>query len=115
MILDHVFFATLVLNLECIQDENINPQTACTNGKVIRYFPGFIRSLTPKEVVCILAHEILHCVFGHHTRRGDRNLLVWNVACDLAINPLLREYGFQLPSGALLDESFKGYDCRTNL
>ena len=55
-----------------------------------------------------MAHEILHCVFGHHTRRGNRDKKIWNIACDLAINILLIEYGFQLPSGAYLDYSLKG-------
>ena len=106
IILDHVFFATLILRLIFIQDDNIS--TACTNGKEVRYSQEYFNKLNLKEVIAVFAHEILHCVFGHHTRRGNRDPRIWNIACDLAINPLLLEYGFQLPSGCLLDPTLKG-------
>lgn len=106
IILDHAFFATLILKLQCHENENV--KTAATNGKEIAYNPKYLGGLSLKEVVAVLAHEILHCIFGHHTRIGNRDLKLWNIACDLAINPLLLEYGFQLPSGVLIEPSLKG-------
>lgn len=106
IILDHVFFATLLLRLEFIEDETIS--TCATNGKVIKYSPDYLSKLTSQQVTAIFCHELLHCVFCHHTRQGNRDHERWNVACDLAINPLLLEYGFQLPSGALIEPSLKG-------
>ena len=106
IILDHVFFATLILKLICTEDAKI--KTACTDGKRIKYNPTYFGTLQMKEIVTVLAHEILHCVFGHHTRRGNRNPKIWYKACDLAINPLLLEYEFKLPHGALLEPSLKG-------
>jgi predicted metal-dependent peptidase len=43
----------------------------------------------------------MHNALAHHTRRDYREPLRWNIACDLAINPLLLEAGFDLPSGRL--------------
>ncbi|MHC1745343.1 MAG: hypothetical protein AB9873_20260 [Syntrophobacteraceae bacterium] len=44
----------------------------------------------------------------HQARRGERDPRRWNVAGDLAINPILEESGFRLPAGRLLDPAFKG-------
>jgi len=62
-----------------------------------------------------LAHLCLHAALGAFVRRGAREPLRWNVAHDLAIDPLLRAAGFnlgaslpsaELPPGASAEEYF---------
>jgi len=48
----------------------------------------------------------MHCALGHQCRRGEREPGLWNVAADLAINPILIGNGFTLPAGALIDPVF---------
>ncbi|MGD8560818.1 MAG: VWA-like domain-containing protein, partial [Gammaproteobacteria bacterium] len=55
-----------------------------------------------------LAHEALHCALSHFARRGHRDKRKWDIACDLAINPLLQAEGFKLPAGALMLDGFEG-------
>lgn len=93
------FFAMLALRLERRQD--FNRKTAATDGKVLVYNPTFVTGLTRDETVGLLCHEVMHCASGHHTRRGDRQPKRWNVACDLAINGILREAGITLPQGGV--------------
>lgn len=92
-----VFFATLALRLEaqCMWEV----ETLATDGKMLVYNPDFVLSLSEPERVALVAHEVLHNVLGHHTRRGHRNLEQWNIAADLAVNPMLREAMFTLPAG----------------
>jgi predicted metal-dependent peptidase len=59
-------------------------------------------SLSEPELVGVVAHEVLHCALGHHARRGIRDPLRWNVACDLAVNPVLLGAGFALPQSRLM-------------
>lgn len=106
LILDQAFFATLILKMEYKESNEVN--VAGTNGKEIITNPENLSKYTIPQVQTILAHEIFHCVFGHHVRRGDRDSRIWNNACDLAINPLLIEYGFDLPSDALYEPKLKG-------
>ena len=106
LILKQPFFASLALPMDYIPDTSI--ETACTNGKVIKYNPDFIDSLTPEQVKGVLAHEVLHVAFFHHTRRGNRDPKGWNVAADYAINPMLKESGFVLPAGILLSAKYTG-------
>jgi hypothetical protein len=50
----------------------------------------------------------MHPALQHHTRRGDRNQVRWNMACDYAINPILLDAGLTLPKDVLLDDRFRG-------
>ena len=94
------FFATLVLRLAAEPAWDLD--TVATDGRVLRYFPPFVAGLSPDELAGVLAHEAMHCALAHPARRGDRDLAKWNVACDLAVNPLLVGAGVVLPAGRLM-------------
>lgn len=89
------FFASLALSLTMEPDWSL--ETGATDGKRIVYNPKFVDSLKDNELEGFLAHEVLHLANAHHARRGARDLSDWNTACDLAVNPLLREASFTLP------------------
>ena len=81
------FFATLALRLSLAADDAC--ETMSTDGVSLRYSPAFVTGLSPDELLGVLAHEVLHNALAHPFRRGDRDSSRWNVACDLAANPLL--------------------------
>lgn len=95
-----VFFATLVMRLKFSPDWTVD--TAATDGRRLIYNPDFIQTLTEPELIGLLAHEVLHCTNKHFARRSERDPADWNIACDLAINPLLVECGFTLPAGGMI-------------
>lgn len=105
------FFATLALRLVA----RVGPVgTAATNGQDLIVDPEWWLELSEKERTGVVVHEILHLALQHHTRRSGRESRLWNIACDLAINPLVGEGGFALPSGALqpLVEPFSTFPPR---
>lgn len=95
-----VFFATLALRLIFKPDWTID--TAATDGRHLYYNPDFVIGLPAAELVGLLAHEVLHCTGKHFARRAGRDPSDWNIACDLAINPILLDAGFELPDGGLI-------------
>jgi predicted metal-dependent peptidase len=97
-----------VLSLRLAPMEDCSVETMETNGVSIRFNPDFVAGLSRGALRTVIAHETMHCAALHHTRRGDRDLWRWNVACDHAINPLLVAAGFELPDGALLDAAYAG-------
>lgn len=99
-----VFFSTVCLSLETIVTDSI--PTAATNGKYIKFNPDFFLSLSEEERVFVLAHETLHVIFIHMSRRGDRHPVLWNVAGDYVINALLKEQGYRLIEGVLYDPQY---------
>jgi predicted metal-dependent peptidase len=103
LLLNQPFFGALALRLKLIPAD---VRTLQTNGKVIRYNPAFVDSLTAAELQGCLAHEVLHCALGHHCRMGTRDLKRWNYATDYAINPIIIKNGLALPNGALNDPQY---------
>jgi len=104
VILDEPFFATLLLKLHLIEDLTV--PTAATDGRVILYNPEYTETLTDRQCVGLLAHELSHCVFKHMLRRGHRTPVRYNIAGDYMINPGLKDSGFELPPGALDDPKY---------
>lgn len=106
LVMTHPFFGALALRMRLVPDETI--PTACCDGAEVRYNPQFIASLPQNKVMGLLAHEVMHPAFLHHTRRGSRDAQQWNIACDFAINSLLVDAGFELPKGGCVDAKYRG-------
>ncbi|WP_157081726.1 vWA domain-containing protein [Fervidicola ferrireducens] len=110
LVLKNQFFGTLALYLQPEPDKKIG--TAATDGRVLKYNEEWLEEVKQKygleAVITIIAHEVLHCALGHVWRRGTREPLLWNIACDCAANLILRESGFKLPQGALVNEAYSG-------
>ena len=104
LILDQPFFGTLCLRLKPVEDDKID--TGATDGKSLIYNPKWFAKLSESQRIGFLAHEVMHCVLMHHTRRQERHPTKWNVAADHAINLLLLQNNFILPDGGLHDPQY---------
>ena len=86
------FYGELLAHVNIYGAEDV--ETMCTNGRDIVFGPHFVLELSKggniKPLIFVLAHEILHCIGEHAERRGNRDPRGWNIACDLAINPILK-------------------------
>jgi|LakMenEpi03Aug12_release.lakeMendotaPanAssembly.Ray.scaffolds.fasta_scaffold44527_6 predicted metal-dependent peptidase len=109
MVLRHPFFSTILMRRKLQESTEI--ETACTDGLSITYNPDFFASLTIDQIISTLSHEVLHIAFFHHVRINGRDPLIWNYACDYAINLILKDNNMDLPKGALLDNRFKGMEA----
>jgi len=105
LLINHPFFGVLLLRLQ-IKEDPTQP-TAWVNGTQLGYNPEWIDSLPNAQIMGLLAHEIMHCVYMHHTRRKNRNPRKWNRAGDHVINLGLLESNFELPPDGLWDEQYK--------
>jgi predicted metal-dependent peptidase len=71
LILSQPFFGTLALRLRPVERHDI--QTMAVDGKHLFYNPAFVDSFTDEELRGVIAHEVMHCVHHHMTRRGSRD------------------------------------------
>jgi len=108
LIIDKPFLGALVLRLPAVAANPGWCETTATDARKIYYNPAYIDALDMEETQFALAHEALHCALSHFARRGHRDKRKWDIACDLAINPLLHNEGFKLPAGALMMDGFEG-------
>ena len=85
------FFGNLATRLKLVNADEWCP-TAATDGRNFYYNSRFIDMLRPKEVEFLFGHEVLHCVYDHFGRRGDRDHQLFNVANDFAVNGDLKKH-----------------------
>lgn len=104
LLLSQPFFGSLALKLKPVVDWT--ERTMAVDGTHLFYNPEFTVSLPFKELVGVVAHEVMHCALKHHVRRQNRDGDTWNEAGDYAINSILTKSGFELPDGALLNSAY---------
>lgn len=97
LVLTNPFLTTIMLRLKLVEMDAI--ETCATDGVSILYSPKFVseRIASNDEMCAVFAHEVLHVVLLHHTRRGTRNPIKWNFAADFVINLILQKNDFKLP------------------
>lgn len=108
MLISQPFFGSLATRLNMLEDENT--RTMSVDGKTIRYNPGFVNDNSTGLNQAVIAHEVMHCVFGHLDpgRLNGRDPKKWNTAGDYVINWELTEAGFNFEGQGLLDKQYAG-------
>ena len=84
----HPFYATVILNLAYVIDENTHFPASTDCYKRIYLHPD-IDQLSTETFKFINLHELLHVIFMHSQRKGNRNHWLWCIACDYAVNSVL--------------------------
>ena len=85
LLLKASFFGNLATRLKLVNADEWCA-TAATDGRNFYYNTRFIEMLRPKEIEFLFGHEVLHCVYDHFGRRGDRDPQLWNIANDFCVN-----------------------------
>jgi predicted metal-dependent peptidase len=85
------FFGNLATRLKLVNADEWCP-TAATDGRNFYYNSRFVNMLKPKEVEFLFGHEVLHCVYDHFGRRGDRDPQLFNIANDYCVNADLKKH-----------------------
>jgi len=108
LILDKPFLGALVLRLPLVEAKGEWCTTAATDARKVYYNPRYVDALSVGQIQFVLAHLALHCALSHFARRHHRVKHRWDLACDLAINPLLVEEGLRPPPDALVLDEYRG-------
>lgn len=96
----HPFFAALLMMAPTVVTEA--HETAATDGERLYFNPSFVAPLTQQALDGLVVHELLHCALLHCIRRGTRDPLLWNIACDIHVNGLIRTLPhLDLPEGCV--------------
>jgi predicted metal-dependent peptidase len=105
------FFGNLATRLKLVNaDEWCS--TAATDGRNFYYNTRFIEMLKPKEVEFLFGHEVLHCVYDHFGRTGDRHHKIFNIANDYCVNADLKKHRigeFITTVPCLYDKKYEGW------
>ena len=91
LLLRHSFFGNLATRMTLTNGDEWC-STAATDGLKFYYNSRFIMMLKPKEVEFLVGHEVLHVVYDHMYRRGNRDPQLWNIADDYCVNADLKRH-----------------------
>lgn len=102
---DRPFWAYLVLKLKFREGkEGELPEYAgmgVNKNRELIYSKQFIDEHDDRHLQFFLAHEVSHLMFTHLYRCESRDPKIFNVACDIIVNKLLMDDGFDLPDKCL--------------
>lgn len=98
LVLHHPFFAVIALSLPMIEENSPWNKTMATDGFAFYWNRSFVESLDVMELAGVIMHEVLHVVWLHMLRRGNRDPKLWNFAGDYAINLVILDTKAKLPT-----------------
>lgn len=101
-----IFYGSILAKLKFIYDDAI--KTAAVDGIHMILSPTFVNTLTHRQTVFLVMHELKHLVYKHIDRLSDRDPKLWNVAGDYVINNFLDHKKFDVIPSALLDHKYDG-------
>lgn len=88
----HPFFGLLLMYLKFVAVPGM--KKISTNGRCIYFAPDFLDKLYSYELDFILCHQIMHIIYGHIWRPPDLAGDNYHFACDVQINRMLQNYGY---------------------
>lgn len=90
------FLGFVLQHYDILMNEDID--TAATDGRKIYFSSKFLEGLSHAETIFVLLHELLHIILMHPLRKENRDIRVFNIACDIVINDILISYGLSYES-----------------
>jgi predicted metal-dependent peptidase len=84
LLIEWPIFGAIILHLELKEVDWV--PTAATDGRYFYYNREFCKRLDREQLMFLTAHEVLHVIFDHIFRRGNRNKDLWNMAVDYKVN-----------------------------
>jgi predicted metal-dependent peptidase len=111
LLLKAPFFGNLATRLKIENADDWCP-TAATDGRKLYYNSEFLKKMPAKQLEFLIGHEVLHCVYDHMGRRGERDPQLWNIADDYCVNQDLldQRIGEKIPVG-LYEPKYRGWSA----
>ncbi len=92
--LDFRFLAEALGALVPVPDERC--RVLATDGQSLYYQPSALLRLyqeNPRYLNRLYLHTVFHCVFRHLWFRGQRDPVLWEIACDIAVENVIDNLG----------------------
>jgi predicted metal-dependent peptidase len=111
LLLKAPFFGNLATRLKIENADDWCP-TAATDGRKLYYNSEFLKKMPAKQLEFLIGHEVLHLVYDHMGRAGERDKRLFNVAADYCVNQDLldQKIGEKIPVG-LFDNKYRGWSA----
>ncbi len=106
------FFGHLALSAPVRESTLVS--TAGVSGTTIYINPNLFNDASIQDQVFLLAHELLHLALQHQPRKGWREKVKWNLACDIVVNDIIESQGMHVMQYAVTKHTMFG-DTQSSL
>jgi predicted metal-dependent peptidase len=97
------FYGYVAASITPIEDEGVKTiKMAIIPSLKLLYNPTWFRVLRAEQKIGVVIHELSHLILWHPYRRGNRDTLLWSIACDMAVNEQVDKE--QLPEDSITVE-----------
>ena len=90
IVLQFPFIGEISLKMGLIPTKDSRNPTITTDGNNIYIDIDFLSHLEKSELSFAIAHEVWHCVMLHQARKQTRDKQLFDIACDMEVNHLLK-------------------------
>jgi len=90
LLIEQPFYGYVASTVTLVESKNIETiKMASIPNLKINYNPDWFESLPNDQKIGVVLHELLHVIFMHQYRRMNREIMLWSVACDMAVNEMI--------------------------
>lgn len=119
LLLKQPFYGYIASSFTLVESQDIQTTKMITEPSMtLLYNKAWFEGLRREHALGVIIHEILHLVFMHPFRKGNRESHLWVIACDMAVNEFI-DQSLLLPDAITVDSIAaeikekipKGKDC----
>jgi predicted metal-dependent peptidase len=90
LLIEQPYYGYIASSVSFAESEKIDTiQMASLPKLVITYNPVWFSRLKDVQKLGVILHELIHVILLHQFRIGNREILLWSVACDMAVNEMI--------------------------
>ncbi len=90
LLIEQPFYGYVASSITFMETEKIATiKMASIPELIVSYNPAWFQSLSNIQKMGVVLHELLHVILLHQYRRENRQILLWSVACDMAVGEML--------------------------
>lgn len=90
LLIEQPYYGYVASTVTLIETEKIESiKMASIPNLKIYYNPKWFEGLTKEHKTGVIIHELLHVILMHQYRRINQEIMLWSVACDMAVNEMI--------------------------
>lgn len=90
LLIEQPFYGFVASSVSLVETEKVATIKMASIPKlIINYNPIWFEGLSDQHKMGVVVHELLHVILMHQFRRLNREIILWSVACDMAVNEMI--------------------------
>lgn len=103
------FYGKLALSMTLVESDQVETTQVDPKGRMY-YNPKWVNAMTFEDAIFEFGHEIMHLVQRLFSRRGNRNMQIFNLAADYCADTILVDSGMKQSFASKLMVGQKEFD-----